>query len=760
MRALAGVLLALALARPAAAGAADAAYAPARRAPGVTADLRGLVTDTAGRPVPDVAVLAVETGRTVTAGRDGRFVFRGLPAGVVHLAASRLGFVPARVRVVVPATGEPVSVTIRLAQTIVSLPGVQVTGSATDGDPTRATQATLALDGRSLQARQAPSVAQVLAAEPGMAVRFNGPMASIPVIRGLTGERIVLLQDGERIGDLAATAADHLQAVDPALAERIEVIRGPASLLYGTNAIGGVVNVVSGDIPFARPTARTGFLAGQAESVAPGAVGSAAITTPLGGGLVATARGSWRRMADLRAGGGTRIGNTDASTWNASGGLAWFGSRGSLGIAVRAQDFDYGVPAPDAEAVRIAGDRRGAQLRGELASGIAWLPTLRLDATAQSYAHDEIEPDGAVGTRLALDTRTVNLAARTVAGPLRGTVGVQGFFRRYRGLGDETFTPAASNDNLALLVHQELAVGPALAGDRRATLQLGARHDWIRMTPRAADDPRFATLDARRLGATSGSLGLSLPLPAGTSLAASVARAFRAPSVEELWSNGYHAAMNTFDIGTRTLRPELATGVDVVLRTQRRGAYAQLAAYGSRIGGYVLPTAARDTTLADFGTVAVVEFAQVDARLAGAEFSGEASLGRGLVAGVLADVVRGRGPGGSALPFMPAARVGGSLRWDTGRWAIGGDVRHAFAQRDVAAGNPVAIRNPLDVETGAYTLVNLQGAITLPGRRTVHALTIRIDNLLDARFVDATSRIKSFAWNPGRNIAIGWRIGY
>lgn len=465
-------------------------------------------------------------------------------------------------------------------------------------------------------------------------------------------------------------------------------------------------------------------------------------------------------MADLRAGGGARIGNTDARTWNGSAGLAWFGERAQLGVAVRAQDFDYGVPAPDAEAVRIAGDRRSVQLRGEFAPGLAWLPTLRLDATTQSYAHDEIEPTGDVGTRLALRTHTVNVAARTTAGALRGTVGVQGFFRRYEGLGAETFTPAAANDNVALLVHQELAVGPALAGDRRASLQLGARHDWIRIVPRASADPRFATLETRRVGATSGSLGISVPLPAGTSLAASVARAFRAPTVEELWSNGYHAAVNSFDIGTASLRPELATGVDVVLRTQRRRASAQLAAYGTRIGGYVLPVVGGDTTDADFGTVPVVRYGQVDATLAGAELSGEAAIGERLVVGVMGDVVRGRGPGGTALPFMPAARLGGSLRWDAGRVAIGGDVRHAFAQRTVAAANPAAVRNPLDVATGAYTLVNLQAALTLPGRRVVHALTLRVDNLLDARFVDATSRIKSFAWNPGRNVAIGWRLGY
>ncbi|MCU0626526.1 MAG: TonB-dependent receptor [Gemmatimonadaceae bacterium] len=465
-------------------------------------------------------------------------------------------------------------------------------------------------------------------------------------------------------------------------------------------------------------------------------------------------------MGDLRAGDATRIANTDADTWSASAGLAWFGERANVALAVRGQDFDYGVPAPDAAAVRIAGDRRALQLRGDFAPTLSWLPSVRVDATTQRYAHDEVEPGGVVGTRLQLATQTLTVTGRTQVGALRGTVGVQGFFRRYAGLGDETFTPAARNDNVALLLHQELAVGPARADDRRATVQLGARHDWIRIVPRATDDPRFASLTRRTVGTTSGSLGLSLPLPASTSLGLSVARAFRAPTVEELWSNGYHAAVNSFDIGTPTLRPELATGADLVLRMQRRRAFAQLAAYGTRIDGYVLPLVGADTTLADFGTVPIVRFGQVNATLAGVELSGEAALHRRLVLGVLADAVRGRGPDGTALPFMPAARVGGSLRWDAGRWLVGGDVRHVLAQTRVAADNPLAVRNPLDVATGAYTLLNLNGALTLPGRRTAHVLTLRIDNLLDVRYVDATSRIKSFGWNPGRNVALGYRLGF
>ncbi len=725
-----------------------------------TPDLVAVVSDTAGAPIAGATVLVVETGRAATTDRDGRVVLLGLPAGRLHLAVSRSGWGFRRLAVDLPEAGGAVTVTIRLAPAAVVLPGVQVTAAASDGDPTRSTQATVVLDGRALQQRQAPSVAQLLANEPGMAMRFNGPMANVPVIRGLTGERIVLLQDGERTGDLAATAADHLQAVDPALAERVEVIRGPASLLYGSNAIGGVVNVVSGDIPASRPETRSGWLAGQAESVAPGGVGSAGGVVPLGGGFVATGRASWRRMSDLRAGGGLRVGNTDASTWSGSGGLAWFGPRGSLGVAVRTQDFDYGVPAPDAEAVRIAGDRRAVQLRGEFTPHLGWLPSVRLDATAQSYAHDEVEPGGVVGTRLALDTRTVTLLARTRTGALRGTVGVQGFFRRYGATGDETFTPAAANDQMAVLLHQELAVGPVRDGDRRATVQVGARHDLIRLVPRTSDDPRFASLARRRFGTTSGSLGVTVPFAGGASLAASVARAFRAPTVEELWANGFHAAVNSFDIGTPTLRPELATGGDLVFRVQRRGGFAQLAAHATALDGYVLPLVGRDTTLADFGTVPIVTIGQVAARLAGAELSGEAALGRRLVLGGVADVVRGRGPGGSALPFMPAARLGSSLRWDARTWAVGADVRHTFAQRAVAAENVPAFRNPLDLATGDFTLVNLQASWTLPTKRMAHVLTVRVDNLLDVRYVDATSRIKAFGWNPGRNIVAGWRVQY
>ncbi|MCU0619662.1 MAG: Plug and carboxypeptidase regulatory-like domain-containing protein [Gemmatimonadaceae bacterium] len=166
-------------------GAAAAPAPASARATVATPDLVALVTDSAGAPIAEATVLVVETGRVATTGRDGRVVLRGLPAGRLHLAVSR-------------ADGTAVTVTVRLAQAAVVLPGVQVTAAASDGDPTRSTQATVVLDGRALQLRQAPSVAQVLAAEPGMAMRFNGPIANVPVIRGLTGERIVLLQDGER----------------------------------------------------------------------------------------------------------------------------------------------------------------------------------------------------------------------------------------------------------------------------------------------------------------------------------------------------------------------------------------------------------------------------------------------------------------------------------------------------------------------------------------------------------------------------------
>src|SRR5215212_5879098 len=271
------------------AGASIAGISPAHATPAVATarlpvapPITGRVTDETGRPLPNVNVVVTETGRTTTTAAEGTFELRGLAAGLYHLDFRLIGYAPGHVAVTLPASGAPVTVSVTLTASTVRLQAVQVTATPTGTDPMSITQATAELSGQALARNLGASVAQTLSNEPGLAMRYNGPAATVPVIRGLTGERILVLQDGQRAGDLSSTSSDHGLTVDPLNAQRIEVVRGPASLLYGNNALGGVVNVISNDIPTEVPGHREGYLATQGESVNPGGGVSAGLTLPAG----------------------------------------------------------------------------------------------------------------------------------------------------------------------------------------------------------------------------------------------------------------------------------------------------------------------------------------------------------------------------------------------------------------------------------------------------------------------------------------------
>jgi iron complex outermembrane receptor protein len=244
-------------------------------------------------------------------------------------------------------------------------------------------------------------------------------------------------------------------------------------------------------------------------------------------------------------------------------------------------------------------------------------------------------------------------------------------------------------------------------------------------------------------------VGLNIPIGTAASFGVSAARAFRAPTVEELYSNAFHAAAGSFDVGNPDLDPEINQGMDAVLRIESGGMTAQAAAYFSRIDKYIAPSIVGDTVTDEGDVVPLNRYAQDDATLRGLEGHVEAEVTRHVVLGVMGDVLRGRFRDGSAIPFMPAGRVGGSARWDNGRLSLGMEGRHTLRQERVAEN---------ETRAGSYTLLNLNAGITMIIGARVHAITIRADNLLDERYREATSRIKDFAFNPGRNLSAVYRL--
>lgn len=749
------------------AGVHARAHAGAAEAAARLVSIRGVVTDPAGAPLANARVTLTPSGRGATTSVSGAFLFRGVPAGSYHVDVSLLGYAPGHAEVTVPEEGEDIIVRFELAATPLSLEGVIVTGTPGGADPLTVAQSATQISGRAFDREAGATVAAMLDQEPGIASRYSGPAASTPVIRGLTGERVVMLENGQRTGDLSGTAPDHALSVDPLSASRIEVVRGPASLLYGSGAIGGVVNVIGMEIPTNVPSRVEGYVAAQGVSVTPGGAASAQALIPLSDVIALTGRGGFRRMGDVRMGGGDVLENTSLDNLNGSLGLGYVRGPITAGGALSLHRFGYGVPFGHSHeeeeeggegegheehvGVDLEGHRYELDLRGSWNPPGTTIRDVNIAAGSQWYEHDEIEADGTIGTTFRLRTQTIDLRTDTDFDRARGTIGVSGLIKQYEPTGDEALTPFARSTNLGIFVYQET---PLVPGEHESEhvphLQLGGRLDQYRITTEASEG--FGPARDRTFRAFSGSVGVNFPLPQGISLGASVSRAFRAPSVEELFSNALHAASGSFDVGNPDLNPEVNLGLEGILRAHTRTVTALASAYYNHIDDYIAPEIAGDTTLTDADGSFVVplnRFIQEDASLLGVEGKVEVLAGRHFVLGARGDRVRGRFAGGEPLPYMPAARLGGDLRWDNGTFSAGASVLHAFAQGEVPEH---------ELATDAYTLVDLTLGYTRSAGGLVHSLTLRAENLTDELYREATSRIKELAPNPGRNVSLLYRL--
>lgn len=246
-------------------------------------------------------------------------------------------------------------------------------------------------------------------------------------------------------------------------------------------------------------------------------------------------------------------------------------------------------------------------------------------------------------------------------------------------------------------------------------------------------------------------------------MAVSTARAFRAPTVEELFSNAEHHAIGTYDVGNPGLVSETNQGVDGILRVELPRVHGQFSAYYNTIDNFITSRVLRDTVIVEEDgtaeTIPLNAYTQEDARLRGIEGRIEVEVVRRMVLGIMGDVVRGDfRKSGNPLPFLPAARLGGLARYDDGRWSGEVAYRHAFAQTRV----PEALTesDAAGVPTAAYDLTDVNVGFTFRAGGQLSTVMLRADNVFDAQYREATSRIKNFAFNPGRNLSVAFRTAF
>lgn len=726
----------------------------AAEAPGVvlaaldSAAIHGrVVSAETGRPLAGAQIRIVELGRRELAHGDGEFHFERLPAGQYTLEIEYIGHRTLRREVEVEA-GQVVWLDVVLDFSPIQLPGFVVTGTVGARAGEEAIRPTNVVAGQTLARELGGTVAATLEGEAGISVASSGPATARPVIRGLSGDRILVLEDGQRVGDLSATSSDHAVAIDPISARRIEVVRGPSALLYGSNALGGVVNVVREEVPASLPDRPTGTFSFQGESVNEAFVGEGSVVMRAFGPVALRFEGSARTTEDLKTPLGV-LDNTWSRTYNAGVGAGWVNGWGHAGAAYRYFESSYGVPGGSegghAEGVEVRMNRHTVKGRAEIHEGVGPFSSLDIDGAYTRYHHQEIEHDGALGTEFGLLTAAGEVLGRHEGwGPLdHGAVGFRVEWSDF-ATGGSLGTPPAREYALAGYTVQELDLDPF-------RIEFGARFDWRRIEPldtiTSVDIGRVRTRD---FGSFSGSIGALYELSDGVRLGASVARAYRTPAIGELFSEGPHLASHSFEVGDPDLEAERGLGADVFLRIDRDRFQAEVAAFRNRIDDYIYP---RNTGRVQPGVgLPIYQHANADAELTGIEASAQWVLTPHLVADATASYVRGTlTDTDEPLPFMPPLQGGVNLRYETESFFAGAGWKGAAEQDRVGE---------FETPTDGYNVFSASAGYrwTLWGR--IHTLTLRIDNLTDEVYRNHLSRIKDIMPEAGRSVSLLYRLTF
>ena len=656
-------------------------------------------------------------------------------------------------------------------------------------------QGTSVLSGEALTRNLRPTIGETLARLPGVSATSFGPSASRPILRGFQGERIRVLTDGIGSFDVSNTSVDHAVIIDPLLAERIEVLRGPSALLFGSSAVGGVVNVVDKRIPRTRPENgyRLDAIANYG-SAANERSGEAAADVAVGRYLVLHADGSYLKSDDLEIGGFAlsrqaraaalsqvgrpqdgdepidfaasanirgRLPNTAARTWTAGVGASIITDTGHLGVSYSRYDSLYGVPiryatavGQEQEAPRLDVKQDRFDLRGEVQTGGGFLDRIRIRLGHANYRHFELEEDGSVGTAFYNNgTEGRFELVQATRGGWSGASGVQYLNRLFDVAGDEAFLPRNETNQTGLFTLQQYANG-------RFRAEGGLRYEWSDLAARTDPAERFF-VGQRNFRALSGSLGASYEVADGVRIGVNGSRTERAPSAEELFANGAHAGTQAYELGSPDFRLEKSWGGELTLHAHTGTVNFDASAYYNRFSNYISENQVDQAVCAAAAApsgrevdLPCFQYQQADARYYGVEADLSATLftlGMTRINGdVLGDYVRATIVDLGPVPRIPPARVLGGLEAQGDRFTLRAEVEHLFDQDRIAR---------FETPTRDYTIVNASLSLSPFGRDSRTTLLLSANNILDANVRRHASFLKDFAPLAGRDLRATLRFG-
>ena len=745
-----------------------------------TGTITGKVFNTQNDPVHHAIVLIVQTGATVETDHDGHYRFESVKPGTYDLFAEAASFT-SQANLVTVVAGEVVEVDLLVALTPIS-DSVTVTARGRHQTTFQAVESVTSLDSFDLSEKMAVSVGEVLDGELGVAKRSFGPGSARPVIRGFDGDRVLIVTDGMRMGSLGSQSGDHGEPIDPGNVERLEVLKGPATLLYGSNAIGGVVNAVSRHHEMHKH--RHEGIRGQVSS-------SGGSNNDLAGGS-ATAEWGTGNWMFWGGGGGQRAGdysspegaveNSQAWIANASAGLGWFSDKGYLSFGYNFRRGRYGIPGAnevhshehdegeehehegeeedgadheeELEAIDVAWKYHNARVTGGFQNLKGTIENIRLGFNFGHWQHDELEilPGNMQAVGTAFDNRQFTFRSdldQRRTGVLTGSFGAWGVVREYSATGEEALSPPVDQKGFAFFGLEELIF-------ERLRFQFGGRIEHmgyrptgpVERTQDATAQFQLVQLPSRDFNAFSGSAGMRLRLWEAGALVAHFTSSYRAPSLEELYNFGPHVGNLAFEIGNPNLEGERSNGFELSLRHVGDRVSAQANFFYYKIGDFIFPAPTGEVE----GGLFVVDYEQVNSRFLGSEIGATFGLNDHLWLDLGLDVVSARiTDSDTPLPRIPPLRgkVGLDLRY-----------QNLSIRPQLVVANSQTETFPTETPTAGYGVVNLKASYTIPSQHFVHHLSVDVFNIGDKLYRNHVSLIKQLAPEMGRGIRFGYALKF
>ena len=596
---------------------------------------------------------------------------------------------------------------------------------------------TTTLNNEKLQRKRETSLGDTLQREAGINSGSFGPGAGRPVIRGLEGDRIRVLQNGLGTMDASAQSVDHGVPVDMLNTEQVDVVRGPMSLLYGASAVGGVVNVVNQRI-------HRQFDAGaisQFDLLSDSAYGGGAGSARLDWGKqqwMTHIDGSWREAGDQRVSGGERLANTQVHQEGVALGVSRVFSRGYLGASFAHFGSQYGsVAEPEVEIFlrqnrwELAGEYRPEES--------SWFDRLRVRSAQSDYQHDERE-GGAVGTVFTNQGNESRLEFMRSRGPWSHVAGVQTQLFEFAADGAEAYLPTAQNRIVALFSFHERTLD-------ELTVNFGGRVENANVEREEA--AQFGDATTRDFTGVSASAGVQRRWGSVT-LGLTGSYTERAPTFQELFSNGGHVATGTFEVGDHSLKKEKGHSLEATLRHATGRTGTRLSAYLQEFADYValIP---QGTVDADSG-FPIQHYQAVDARFYGMDAESAYRLSGNWSLKAKGDWVRGKNlDSGDDLPRLSPPRLGAGVEWEKGEWSWDTELMHAFEQQNLANNESA---------TAGYDMWDMGVQRAFTGQASRLALYLRLKNLFDEKARNHVSTVKDIAPLPGRNVVVGMNVAW